>query len=69
MIVVDFVDLILEVHEFLQFLFEILQLGVFGVKSFETFIDFLLPQPVVLLERVEEFLDIVLCALDGASKQ
>src|SRR5690606_24887154 len=69
MVVINLVDLILEVNEFLEFLFEIFELRVLGVESLKALVNFLFPKPVILLERVKEFLDVVLGTLDGTCKQ
>lgn len=69
MIMIDFVDLIFKEHKFLKFLFKIFQLWVLGIEFLQAIINFVSPEPVVLIEGVEELLDVVLGALDGTSEQ
>jgi hypothetical protein len=68
-LVVNLVDLVLERHELLQLLLEVLQCGILGVESLQTLLDLLLPEPVVRVKAVQELLNIVLSSLDRTSKQ
>jgi hypothetical protein len=62
-------NLLLVLGESDQLLLELLQLWVLGIESLKLLIDLVLPEPVEVLEALQELVDIVLCSLNGTSKK
>jgi hypothetical protein len=62
-------DFSLETGEFSELLLEVLKLWVRGVELLKGLIDLSLPEPVVLLEALEELDNVVLGSLDRTGKE
>jgi hypothetical protein len=62
-------DFSLETGEFSELLLEVLKLWVRGVELLKGLIDLSLPEPVVLLEALKEFDNVVLGSLDRTGKK
>jgi hypothetical protein len=67
-IVVYGIHFILKADKLAQICLEVLELRVLRIESLELIIDILLPEPVVLLEAIQELLH-VLDPLDGAGQK
>jgi hypothetical protein len=69
MVALDELDFLLEAREFSKLLLEVLKLRVGGVELFEGIIYLSLPEPVVLLETLKEFDNVVLGSLNRTGKK